>query len=316
VSNIIGKVFRATGPFIRRIAGYAMVLGAIAFLAGVTIFTMLALTNFPASYLDVSFAAFLNDIHPRILALVTSVALLIPGVFVLAGGIGLLGRRGVLQPFTSLVLLAVWFFAAVLSGALWIRPSMRWAAIERSYPAYQTDEIVIEPAVLASIDASELRSPYVRIVDGERHEVRVEGRSKEIGRITYSLVGSRLEFNVRSDETSCVICDRDRVRITIASPTPDSIQTTPNPERDYAAEEARRDARADSIRAERLLREAAQEAREDSIVAVREARQDSIRAERMLREAYPRQLEELFEQPDSARPQRLRALADSLEALQ
>lgn len=281
MSTIILKIYRGVGPFIRSATGIAMVAVAVPFLAGITLLMLVALANLPENFLDPTLMTFFQEAPRRSLAFFSWLALMLPGLFVLYGGATLLGRRSAVQPNLLTGLVGLWFVAAVVAGTLWVRTAMRFEAFQSAHPDYQPGEMVIHPPALAFFE-QDLDWARVRIVEGPRNEVRITGRNKELERVTYTLTGERMRVSTAPDAVPCVVCDLRGVNITIASPTPDSIDTsvTGYVTRDYEAARVRREterqARADSIQAERQLREARARELQDSLVTLRLSQQARI----------------------------------------
>jgi len=210
-------------PLLRTLAGILFLLGGALVTFTVCLVGATLLLGLPAHYLDPDLAAFLATVPFRGLVLSGALTLLIPATIVLAGGVALLRGRKPLHTGVLAVGSVLTFVALLSTAILGTQTGMAWEAHTLNDPGHRPGTLTLTPEELHTIRVTG-EGTSVRVVEGSRLQVTVNGRRKELDRLGYSVSGAMLNLELRPRTTSCVFCDRGMVRVTITTPDPGALE--------------------------------------------------------------------------------------------
>jgi phage shock protein PspC (stress-responsive transcriptional regulator) len=138
VGILAQSIVRVGGPVLRIVAGAVLVISAL-----IGLFAALLGSGFlMSSETWVTYGVPLSSLLPGFLHWLVvagvATAIVIPLVFILAGGIALLRKRGVLSGVLALGLLGVWFVSLLVSGFGAAKVAANYQKVVDASPAYQT----------------------------------------------------------------------------------------------------------------------------------------------------------------------------------
>lgn len=207
-------------PSLRRGIGITLVLlGGLAVLL-VFLAVGVSAVGFPETYFDETYSRIVRALSSRVLVLSVAVAVLIPAALIVLSGLSMIQNRSLLPPAIGFGMVGVWFFAAVVGGVRGVQAMMEWQAFEATSPLYERVTQTLTPGEFERLTLPRSVAS-IQVVEGDSTTIRLEGRWKDLASLKYRTEGG--EFVIDREEGSCVMCDLRPVRITVATPHPDSI---------------------------------------------------------------------------------------------
>jgi hypothetical protein len=154
-------------------------------------------------------------------------ALAIPAILVLLGGLALLRKKSLVTFSVIAVLICVWMAAIITVSALGLRyfPEMREKI--HTYPSLQISSQTIKVGDLKKLKATGYYL-LIKVESGATSTAVISGRAVDLEKVTINNSGDNLDIkqiNANSD-TFCLDCQPQRVTVKISAPELQNIQAT------------------------------------------------------------------------------------------
>jgi len=231
VSRILYFPFAAIGtaittlgtamPLLRKIAGALIVIGSFFAILGATIGAILAAVSVTGRYF--SSPLFTAVPHAMLYGFITAgyVSALIPLLFILALGMRLLRYRYHFSSQVGFGLLGVWFLALLLSAVLLANSVSSYERYIRTAPGYQetTQNVSVGAFTSIAVDGD----VSVTVSDDGPRSVSLEGRQKDMGRVSATVENGILTISEKPFKDNCAFCDSVAPHVVVHAPGITSI---------------------------------------------------------------------------------------------
>ncbi len=212
VRDITANLFQVFGKFIGAIIAFFAALGII----GTTILFGALLFNWNQPFNDIIIKESSSFLLISVAAISTYVAIIVPGILILALGIKLLTTKNFLSHNPGFGLLGLWALTIIISGITITTIAADYYKFSKTNPDFTVSSMTYE---FDSINELNITDARVVIESGDKYEVIVLGTNSTRNHAVIEETNGKLNLSIEKPaEKLCFFCQEESPTITIKVP--------------------------------------------------------------------------------------------------
>lgn len=202
----LGKIIKGVFDFLTRLIGIVMVLVSAFFITLSTFLAVNLIFNRKLPYVDPVFSNIFSGLNYYLLISLAFIAIIIPFVYLIVGGLSILKRRSVISFLAACILAGIWLISASGASVLFFQKFSQTQSVITSYQG-QTETRPIENIDLTKIN--QIRATghaVVNITYAQDYSMEVKGYTYQLDNLKVASLDKTLLIENIEPKNKCFIC--------------------------------------------------------------------------------------------------------------